>query len=39
MVAEAMALHIAFIKGLAGALSGDEPGKGKSSKIRRSFKR
>lgn len=39
MLAEGLALHIAFIKGLSGALSGDAPGKGPPSRIRRSFKR
>ena len=39
MLAEGLALHIAFIKGLSGALSGDAPSKGPPSRIRRSFKR
>lgn len=39
MLAEGLALHIAFIKGLSGALSGEPSGKGQPSKIRRTFKR
>ena len=36
MAAEFMALHIAFIKGIAGSLGGDKPkGKPPPSKIRR----